>query len=191
MLYAKKKKVQKWTKAKQNPLCILKEICVKKKKKMPASFEALKISVTSSCLLVAAFWHLCDKMKAVEHNFNLWRMNFSLSRLFLLWNIGLMSVYQGSTLVQLLRFIQFRETKRNKREVELTQGNYTDVQMTASECLVWNFSSRFMQILRGWSILKWLALHIVKPLPCSHGNDSEAPLSSHPLYLGNRSAAGF
>jgi len=30
MLYVKKKKVHKWTKAKQNPLCILKEIYVKK-----------------------------------------------------------------------------------------------------------------------------------------------------------------
>lgn len=40
-------------------------------KKLQASFEALEIPITSSCLLVAGFWRLCDKMKAVECNFNL------------------------------------------------------------------------------------------------------------------------
>ena len=133
-------------------------------KKLQASFEALEISITSSWLLVAVFWHLCDKMKAVKCNINLWGTSFSLFQIISALKHRVNEyILRLCSLVQLLQFIQFRETKRNKREVELAQGNDTDVRMTASKCLVWNFSSRFVQILKGWSILKWLALHTVKP----------------------------
>lgn len=106
-------------------------------RKWKASFEALEISVTSSCLLVAEFWSLCDTMKAVECNFNLRGMSFSLF-LTLKHRVN-EHIARLCSLVPLLHFIQFREKKRNKSEVELTQENYTDVRMTASECLVWNF----------------------------------------------------
>lgn len=155
-----------------------------------ASFEALEISITSSCLLVAEFWHLCDKMKAVECNFNLRGMSFSLF-LALKHRVN-EHIARLCSLLPLLQFIQFIEKKRNKREVELAQENYTDVRMTASECLVWNFPSRFMHILKGWSILKWLALHIGKPFSLQSWQQlRSSPLFSHLPHLGNRSAAGF
>lgn len=161
-------------------------------KKLQASFEALEISITSSCLLVVGFWHLCDKMKAIECNFNLWGMSFSLFQIISALKHRVNEhIPRLCSLVKVLQFIQFRETKRNKREVELAQGNYTDVRMTASESLVWNFSSRFMQILKGWSILKLLALHIVKPSSLQSWQRLRSSSLSHLLYLGNRSTAGF
>lgn len=103
-------------------------------RKWKALFEALEISITSSCLLVAGFWHLCDKIKAVEGNLNLRGMSFSLFPA--LKHRVNEHIARLCSLVPLLQFIQFREKKRNKREVELAQENYTDVRMTASECLV-------------------------------------------------------
>lgn len=103
-------------------------------RKWKASFEALEISISTSCLLVAEFWHLCDKMKTVECNFSLRGMSFSLFPA-LKQRVN-EHIARLCSLVPLLQFIQFIEKKRNKREVELAQENYTDVRMTASECLV-------------------------------------------------------
>lgn len=178
MLCVKKKNQTLWTRAKQNPPCTLKTCA----REIAAPFEALEISTSSYTSLCVIRWRLQNAILICEewacHDF----------RSFLLWNIEVCEhIARLPRSVHLLQFIQFREAKRNEREVELTQGNYTDMWMTASECLVWNFSWRFMQIPQGGSISTLLALHIVKPSCLS----SWQQLLSHLLYLGNRSATGF
>lgn len=128
--------------------------------------------------------------KAVECNFNLRGMSFSLF-LTLKHRVN-EHIARLCSLVPLLHFIQFREKKRNKSEVELTQENYTDVRMTASECLVWNFPFKVRAHPQGMEHFEMISSSHSKAffLAVMATTQELSPLFPSPA-LGNRSAAGF